>query len=407
MYHMHVISPARYQPQTVQRSKKPIGFIFVFLLLVAGIYNYARPLPVPTVNISTVIPGSLTNPPIAWPSDGQAAAAANGYGLLGTSGAQTPLATASITKVIAALCVLQKQPLKLDQTGPTYTINANDVAIYDSYVAQNGSVVAVAQGEKLTEYQALEALMLPSANNIADSLVKWVFGSQAAYKTYATDFLQQHNMNQTHIGSDASGFDPSTASTASDLTSLGLLALKDPVLMEIAGKESTVLPVAGTVTNYDSVLGVNGITGLKTGNNDQDTGAFLFTAQSKVGSQTVNLTGAVMGAPDLGTALQNSTQLVASLQKDFEQTIVVNMGKSVGTLKTAWGQSSSMVVTQDVQLVRWKATPISSVHDVNPKLRSGVIGTIKVSAGKAQASSDIRLQHTIAGPSFWWRLTRH
>ena len=404
---MHVISPARYQPQAIRRSKKPAIFIFVFLLLAGGIFNYARPLPVPTVNISTVVPGSLTNPPIAWPSDGQAAAAAGGYGLLGTSGTQAPLATASITKVIAALCVLQKMPLTLDQPGPTYTVNADDVTIYNNYVTQNGSVAEVTQGEQLTEYQALEALMLPSANNIADSLVKWVFGSQAAYKTYATSFLQQHNMNQTQIGSDASGFDPSTSSTASDLTSLGLLALKDPVLMEIAGKESTVLPVAGTVTNYDSVLGVNGITGLKTGNNDQDTGAFLFTAQSKVGSQTLNLTGAVMGAPDLGTALQNSTQLVASLQKDFEQTTIVSSGQSVGSVKTAWGQSTSLVVTKNVQLVRWKATPISTVHRVNPKLRSGVVGTLKASAGKARANSDIRLQHTIAGPSFWWRLTRH
>ncbi len=359
------------------------------------------------MKVTTSTPSAITNPTISWPQDGQAAAAGNGYGLLGTSGNQKPLATASITKVITALCVLQKQPLELNQSGPTYTVSSKDVDIYDSYVSQNGSVAAVTQGEQLTEYQAIEALMIPSANNVADSLVRWVFGSQGAYKTYATTFLRQHGMNQTEIGTDASGFDPSTTSTASDLTTLGLLALKNPVLMQIAGKSSATLPIVGTVTNYNAVLGTNGITGLKTGNNDADPGAFLFTARSTVAGKAVDVTGAVMGATDLGTALQESTQLVASLQNDFEQATVVQAGDSVGTLSTAWGQHASLVAARTVQLVRWKATPIDSTHSVNPKLRSGVVGTIKASAGEAQSSSDIRLSHSIAGPSFWWRLTRH
>lgn len=405
---MHVISPARYQqPQTIRRSKKPYGVLLLGLLFVAGFCNYVRPLPEATVKVTTVVPTTITNPSVSWPDGGQAAAGGDGYGLLGTSGTQKPLATASITKVITALCVLQKQPLKTGQSGPTYTIGSRDVDIYNSYVSQNGSVAAVTQGEKLTEYQAIEALMLPSANNIADSLVRWVFGSQGAYKTYATTFLQQHGMNQTTIGTDASGFDPSTSSTASDLTTLGLLALKNPVLMEIAGKSSTELPVAGTVTNYDTILGTNGITGLKTGNNDADPGAFLFTAHSTVAGKGIDVTGAVMGAPDLGTALQDSTQLVASLQDDFENATVVSAGDSVGTMSTAWGQKSSLVATKTVQLVRWKATPINSTHTVDAKIHSGIVGSIKATAGKADSSTDIRLSHDLAGPSFWWRLTRH
>lgn len=405
---MHVISPARYQqPQTVRRSKKPLFVTLLGLFLVAGFCNYVRPLPEATVKVTTTVPATLASPELNWPSDGQAAAAGDSYGLLGTNGAQRPLATASITKVITALCVLQKQPLKLNQDGPTYTISSRDVDIYNSYVSQNGSVAAVTQGEKLTEYQAIEALMIPSANNIADSLVRWVFGSQGAYKTYAATFLQQHGMNQTTIGTDASGFDASTTSTASDLTTLGLLALKNPVLMQIAGKSSTELPVVGTVTNYDTILGVNGITGLKTGNNDADPGAFLFTAHSTVAGKGIDVTGAVMGAPDLNTALQDSTQLVASLQGGFEEATLLHAGDSVGTISTAWGQHSALVADSTVQLVRWKATPINSTHTINPKVRSGTMGTIKASAGKAESSTDIKLSHTIAGPSFWWRLTRH
>lgn len=327
--------------------------------------------------------------------------------MLGTSGDQTPLATASIAKVILALCILEKQPLELGQDGPTYTISASDVAIYNKYVEQNGSVVPVTQGEKLTEYQTLVALMLPSANNIADSLVRWVFGNQSAYAAYATDFLQKNGLQQSHIGKDASGLDPGTASTASDLAQLGLIALQHPVLMKIAGQRLATLPVAGTVYNYDTVLDTQGINGLKTGNSDEDPGAFLFTSTAHIGDTVIPITGAVMGASDLDAALQASVRLVASQQQGFEQVVITKAGQNVGTVKAAWGASASILSADAVHLVRWKATPITETHKVDPGKRTGTVGNLKVSASRTHAASTLELDHPLAGPSFWWRLTRH
>jgi len=404
---MHVIAPARYQSQPTRRSKRRLWLIPTALLLAVGAFNYLRPLPAPVATLSISTPAGTTTPVISWPGSGQAAVAASGYGLLGTDGNIKPLATASIAKVIAALCVLQKQPLNLSQSGPTYTVGASDVDIYQTYAAENGSLIPVTAGEQLTEYQALEALMIPSANNIADSLVRWVFGSHQAYAAYASTFLEQHGMHDTHIGSDASGFDPSTTSTASDLTNLGLLALKNPVLMQIAGKSSTTLPVVGAVSNYDTILGVHGITGLKTGNNDDDPGAFLFTATTQVGGQDILLTGSVMGAADLNTALQNSTQLVASMQQGFEQVSVAQTGKVIGTMHAVWGASTPITARQSVGLVRWKATPLTETHHIDTSIRSGTVGSLKLAAGQAQSQSSLQLSHPLAGPSFWWRLTRH
>ena len=404
---MHIVSPARYQPRPQPRKHKPWLRIFLLIILLVGFVNYLRPLPNPTAQVSIPVPKGSTQPALAWPSVGQAAVAAEGYGLLGTSGDQKPVATASIAKVITALCVLQKAPLKPGQTGPTYTISAKDVGIYMDYVNVDGSVLAVQQGETLTEYQALQALMIPSANNIADSLVNWVFGSHTAYADYATDFLQQHGMNQTHIGSDASGFDPSTASTASDLTQLGLLALKNKVLMSIASQDSAYFPLAGTLSNYDTILGQQGITGLKTGNNDEDPGAFLFTSHGKVGGKEVLLTGAIMGMSDLDSALQATLQLSTSLRQGFEPVHVVSNGQSVGNLTTAWGKSSAIVTGSTVDLVRWKASPLIESHTLNTQVRSGKIGSVRVEASPITAQSDLALQHAVPGPSFWWRLTRH
>lgn len=405
--YMPVVSPARYQPRPEPRRRRPILPVLLVVIVIIAACNYLRPLPQPVATLNVHLPSADPTVSIPWPAASQASVAASGYGLLGTNGDQKPLATASMAKVITALCVLAKQPLNVGQTGPTYTISAGDVAIYNDYVSQYGSVLQVVQGEKLTEYQALEALMLPSANNVADSLVRWVFGNHDNYVSYANSFLIQNGLNSTHIGTDASGFDPSTTSTASDMTLLGLLALKNPVLMQIAGQSSADFPVVGPLGNYDTVLGQNGITGLKTGNSDADPGAFLFTSTVRVGSKDIMFTGAVMGAADLDMALNGASTLSASLQQDFEQVAIVSPNQSVGTIKTAWGTSEPITTTGAVQLVRWKATPLTETHTLDVHKRTGTIGTLNVSAGHAKSQTDLQLPHPLNGPSFWWRLTHH
>jgi serine-type D-Ala-D-Ala carboxypeptidase (penicillin-binding protein 5/6) len=410
---MNIIQPSRYQqPPELITQKSSTQRVWwwlavpVVIVLLLG-YNVIRPLPAATATITVSGLANTRKPTIKWPSFGQAAIGSPDYNVLATNAKQTPLATASIAKVILALCVLDKQPLQKGQSGPTYIVTAGDVAIYNKYVSQNGSVAAVAENEKLTEYQALEALMIPSANNIADSLAAWVFGSTAGYSAYAANYLANNLINETTIGTDASGYSPTTTSTASDLTKIGLLALKSPVLMEIAGKKSTTLPIAGLVNNYDTILGVNGITGLKTGNNDQDPGAFLFTADLKVGTQTVKATGAVMGAPDLQSALDASTKLSASMQQSFEQVTITKAGEQVGTMRTAWGASSPIVTTNKLQVVRWQSTAFAETHTLRPSRVQGNVGDLQVHAPGSTSRTNLSLQHTIPGPSFWWRLTRH
>lgn len=402
-----MIHPATYRPKPTPKKRRKAWLVLPILLIGVSSYNYLRPLPAPTASVTVSGLSASSTPDIAWPSTGQAAIGAPGYDVLGSYGQQQPLATASIAKVILALCVLQKQPFDSGEAGATYTVSADDVTIYENYVAQNGSVAAVSEGERLSEYQALQALMLPSANNVADSLVTWVFGSHAAYQTFATSYLSAHGLASTTIGSDASGYDASTVSTATDLTKLGLLALKSPVLMEIAGQRSAVLPVAGTVYNYDTALGSNGINGLKTGNNDEDPGAFLFTADLRVGSQRVPVTGAVMNAPDLQSALDASRRLSDSLLRGFEQVTIAAAGTQVGTMRTAWGGKEAIVTSNQLQLVRWKNTALSETHTVRASLDAGSIGSLQISGPGANAKASLLLKHQLPGPGFWWRLTRH
>jgi D-alanyl-D-alanine carboxypeptidase (penicillin-binding protein 5/6) len=404
---MHVVHPSTYQKRPDPKPKRKLWRFAVVLVLLATVVNYARPLPPVTTSVSIQGLAAVTKPSIEWPINGQAAVGAPGYGVLLTHGKQTPLATASIAKVITVLCVLEKQPLKLNQSGPTYTVSEQDVDLYNSYTANGGSVIAVEQGEKLTEYQTLEALMIPSANNIADSLVRWVFGSQENYATYARSYLARHGLRATTIGSDASGYSPDTMSTARDLTTLGLLALKSPVLMSIAGQKSVVLPVAGRLRNYNTVLDINGINGLKTGNSDRDRGAFLMTANIYIGNKAIPITGAVLGANSLEDALQSATRLSASLEQGFQEVIIAKQGAVIGSIHTAWGVSETITTSGALRIIRWKDTALGESHTFTPSLRKGVIGSLQITAPGASAKTTLQLKQAVAGPSFWWRLTRH
>lgn len=399
-----------------RKSKKPghhygriVSSILVAVLLTAGIANYARAIPVVAPMVRQ--PADIAAAPVslAWPDFGQAALGMESRGVLATYGLQEPLATASIAKVITALCVLQKYPLTAGEQGPTVTMSARDVALYDDYVAKDGSVIPVEVGEQLTEYQLLEAIMLPSANNIADSTAVWAYGSVDAYLTFATQFLARNGLTETKVGVDASGLDGATTSTASDLVRLGLLALKEPALVEIMNKKSTDLPVIGTVYNYNSALGKSGIFGIKTGNNDYNLGALLFATKFEVAGKEQTVVGVVMGANSLRQAIDASVALAASVPANFVQTEALPAGASVATYSTPWGETPTLVTDEALRMVRWKGDAVHITIKAPALVRGQTrpVGSVSATLPGSAVTVQTRIAAPFAPPGFWWRLTRH
>ena len=198
------------------------------------------------------------------------------------------IAAASTIKIITALAILDKKPLQTGQQGPYITLGTSDVAIYQDYLRRGGSVAKVAAGEKISQYQALQAMLLPSANNIADSLVIWAFGSQKAYLSYAADFVASIGLKNTHLA-DASGFSPNSTSTAEDLVTAGLKAMRNPVIAEIVAQKQAKIPIAGVIQNVNWLLGKDGIIGIKTGHTDEAGGCYLFASRMIIAGKRVNI----------------------------------------------------------------------------------------------------------------------
>lgn len=383
--------------------------ILVMALLIGSYGAWAIQKPLPLLMAHSVLPGRPAVPAgsLSWPAYGSAAVGALGYGLLASNGPQQPLPTASVAKVMTALAVLQKKPLKLGESGPQIILSPQDVAYYQSYLTAGGSVVAVNDGETLSEYQALQALLLPSANNLAETIANWAFGSVQAYTAFANTYAKQLGMTNSDF-SDASGFASTTTSTADDLVLLGEAAISNPVIGQIVAQSSATLPVAGLVQNVNSLLGQNGINGIKTGNTTQAGGVYLASGLYKRGGHLVTIVSAVMAAPTLKQAMRDTVPLLVSAQNDFTNTILVKGGEIVGYYNTPWQTSDNAIVASPVQVFGWQGAanrltasfkilraPLKTGQDV------GLLNLIKPNGSKQQIS--LRLQSALPGPTWQWR----
>src|SRR6478672_121140 len=143
-----------------QKPRRRQGRVFAWMLLlilIASLYSYFRPLKPLEFTKSAPVSQQASTTDLPWPSDAVAAIGASGYGILATSKkGETVVPTASIAKMITAVSVLKKKPLALGEQGPSLTLTDEDVKSYNDYYAVGGSLVKVAAGEKITEYQALE-----------------------------------------------------------------------------------------------------------------------------------------------------------------------------------------------------------------------------------------------------------
>jgi len=388
-----------------------VWFLFVTALSAGCAWLYMRPLPVIEADQITPTPISVTKSTIAWPENGQGAIGAPGYGVLDSSGQNQAFPTASVAKVMTALAVLRQKPLKLGEQGPIITLTADDVALYNKYLERDGSVVPVNEGEEISEYQMLQAVLLPSANNLANTLAIWAFGSIEGYLQYANNYAKELGMNKTNFA-DASGFSGQTVSTASDLVLMGIVAMNQPVISEIVSQKEAILPLVGLVKNINYLLGQNEIIGIKTGNTEEAGGCFLFAIKHKYfDKQEITLVGAIINASNLQTAMQESLPIIKTAVAGFKTVKVIEKSQLLGKYKLPWGGVVDAVAQNELSLLVWQdevpkyniiLNPINKLHP-----NGSLVGTVEIQTKTAKQTESIITRSTVAKPSWQWKLIRY
>jgi D-alanyl-D-alanine carboxypeptidase (penicillin-binding protein 5/6) len=388
---------------------------FVALVVLAAIYvgvQALRPTPNPTVRplLPTTVRIGGASPALPWPGMGEAAVEINRLGSLGSSGGDTPIPVASLAKVMTAYVVLHDHPLGPAQQGPSLTVTAADVALYQREKADGESVVAVTAGERLTERQALEAALIPSGNDAAIMLAKWDAGSVSAFVHKMNATASALGLHHTRYV-EPSGADPASTSTASDQVSLGLAAMTNPVFASIVGSGRAVLPVAGVVFNVNSLLGHDGIDGIKTGFTIEGGSNLLFSAHWVVDGRRLAIIGAVMGqhgATPLETTFGVTSKLVRAAAHAVRMVTVLPAGTRVAEIDSPGRSAVPATLSAPLRLLGWPGLAVAATFaptHVGGTVSAGQqVGQLTLQFAGQRVSGPVRASRAVQSPPLTWRL---
>ncbi|MEG8281198.1 D-alanyl-D-alanine carboxypeptidase, partial [Streptomyces sp. AHA2] len=402
--------------RTAVRRVKIWTPIALLLLIVFAVAQSLRPLPSPTLDLtakeSHTFEGGKVD--IPWPADGQAALDVQGIGTFGSSGEQRPVPIASVAKVMTAYVILRDHPLKSGEDGPKIGI---DQAAEDQSDAGQESTVDVTKGDKISQREALEGILIASANNVARLLARWDAGSEKAFVRKMNDAAEDLGMkNSTYT--DPSGLNNTTVSTAVDQVKLAKAAMQQPVFREVAAMMSYVDYKGVKHDNWNRLVGSNNVTGIKTGTTTSALGNLVFSAKKDVNGETRRIIGAVVrqpaGGPDntiLGAALHEGDKLIRAAQGALESATILKKGEVVGYADDGLGGRTPVVVTKDVTAVGWAGLSVKltfAADELPHQAKAGTkVGTLTVGDGSSSAVKvPVALQRDLVEPGFADKLTR-
>jgi D-alanyl-D-alanine carboxypeptidase (penicillin-binding protein 5/6) len=353
------------------------------------------------------VPGRA--PVLAWPREGQAAVEVPGVGSFGSRGDSQPVAIASVAKVMTAYLTLLEHPLAPGAQGFVITITLADVEEQGERAELGESNVPVRVGERITERQALQALLLPSANNIAAVLAVHEAGSLASFVARMNATAGKLGMTSTTY-TDPSGFNANTVSTAPDQLKLARVAMRLPAFASIVDERSAVLPVTGRVSNFDGLVGTDGYVGVKTGSDSAAGGCLVFAKRVTIARRRLTVLGVVLGqrqGPLVEAALSSAQQLGDSAAASLRVETLVRANTEILRVSNVNGAQTTAVSTAPLQQIGWpgltfpiEVLPRSSATKLNAGERTATVAV----AGAGTVTTSAIATHTVSGPSLGWRL---
>ncbi|MEU9959474.1 D-alanyl-D-alanine carboxypeptidase [Streptomyces sp. NPDC050982] len=373
--------PPRQTPvRTVVRRVKIWTPLVLLLAVVFAVVQAVRPLPTPTLALtadeSYAFEGNKVSLP--WPGEGQGWMDVNGIGTVDRFGEQKPVAIGSVAKAMTAYVILKEHPLKPGEDGAKIPVDAK-AETEGGYDAQNESTLnTVKEGDVLTEKDALAAIMIPSANNIARLLARWDTGGSEE------EFVDKMNAAAKDLGmtnttyTDPSGLKETTVSTAEDQVKLGNQLVRIQALVDITKLPTWVDPSGKKWDNYNRLVPYNNAIGIKTGSTTKAGGNLLFAATQEVGGENVIVVGAVLGQhkpPIIDTVNAVSKEAMIAAQEALTSQKILKKGDVVGYVDDGLGGRTPVVATKDVSAVGWAGQTV--------KLKLGEDGTAIPHTAKA------------------------
>ncbi|MEY6567361.1 serine hydrolase [Streptomyces sp. PGLac3x] len=403
--------------RTAVRRVKIWTPLVILLLIVFAVVQSVRPLPEGTLALTAEETYTFKGeePAMPWPTEGQATVTVDGIGSLGSYGEQKPIPIGSVAKVMTAYTILREHPVKKGTEGERLTIDAKAQQDYEN--AGQESTVKVTEGQKISVKEAIEAIMLPSANNIARQLARWDSdGDEAAFVEKMNKYAAELGMENTTY-TDPSGLKETTVSSAEDQVKLGKAVMEFETFSSVVRLPNYESTTSGqTEKNYNFLVPMYGVVGIKTGSTTKAGGNLLFAAEKMVDGEKQLIIGAVFGQhapPILDTATARSKDLILRTQELLTSKPVVRKGDVVGHVDDGLGSTTPVVATEDVPAVGWPGLTVKLALDDGGKAlpheaKAGTeVGVLSVGDGTGDAVEvPVALQRDLAEPSFGAKLQR-
>ncbi|WP_406188332.1 D-alanyl-D-alanine carboxypeptidase [[Kitasatospora] papulosa] len=404
--------------RTAVRRVKIWTPLVLLLLIVFAIAQAVRPLPEPALTLSAdptyTFGGEKLDMP--WPEEGQGAVEVEGVGTIGTYGKEKSAPVASVAKIMTAYVILQGHPITGKEDGEQIVVDAKAGEEADR---PDESTAPIKEGQKYTQRQMLQLLMIPSGNNVARLLARWDATTEKAFVEKMNAAAKDLGMTNS-VYTDPSGLESTTRSTPADQLKLAKAVMQNDVFREIVNMPQAEIPGIGKmIYNNNNILLEPGVSGIKTGSSTPAGGNLVWTADTVIDGKSRRIIGAVMGADVDGTldaklqrALQTSLALIQTAQDGVDSATVVKKGQVVGYVDNGFGTRTPVVATKDLKAVGWGGL------EVDLKLTDGgktpahvaeagtVVGEVTVGSGTGKVSAPVALQSAMTEPGFGDKLTR-
>ncbi|MGW1465601.1 serine hydrolase [Streptomyces sp. NPDC002308] len=409
--------PAETPVRTAVRRVKIWTPLVLLVLIIFAVVQMVRPLPDPTLSVTAKPTYTFDGaaPDLSWPSQGQGYMAATGLGEVGSFGKQKPVPIASVAKAMTAYIVLKDHPMKKGEDGASIKVDAKGES--DGKLSSEGesTLDTVKEGDVLTQRDALSAIMIPSANNIARLLARWDAGSEKAFVEKMNATAKELGMTNTTY-TDPSGLDATTVSTAEDLVKLGEKLVEIPALMEITILPSWTDPTGKPWPNYNRLVPFNGALGIKTGSTTKAGGNLLFAAHKMIDGTDQLIVGAILGQYDSQSIIDEVNRVSKTVMLATEDALkgatIVKKGQVVGVVDDGLGSTTPVVATKDVKAVGWGGLTVKlELTDdgkaVPHEATAGTeVGTLTVGEGTSQVKVPVALAQDLSEPGFGAKLSR-
>ena len=312
---------------------------------------------------------------------------------------------ASLTKLMTALLVLEKEKGRLDRT-----LRVHPDAVFDRNDYGVGSTLGLRAGEPVSVRDLLAGLLLGSANDAAEALAIDGSGSVSAFVKRMNARAKALGMSRTRFASPH-GLDDRGRSSAADLVLLLRAALRDATFRDLVGRRLVVVRSGSArprkIQNRNVMLWLYpGATGVKTGFTAGS--GFCLIATARRGDR--ELAAVVLGGRD--EVFSDAAALFNHGFAAYERRTLVEEGEPLGSVRVRGGHVP-IVAGAGLDALVWieasgaterflKTSPAAAY----PPPAGSVLGTLRLTAsgdtlGRVPiVAADLGVPEEPAGP--WW-----